>query len=98
MTTRALVLFGLVSLCEVACRKQTTGVAACDDHLAARRACAKQLGGELGDAQLREADRLERLWLEGSAKSIKDWKDKYAPKWCRAATEDARSAFPECRW
>ena len=96
MTTRALVLIAVVAI--ASCKKHTTGVAACDDHLAARRACATQLGGTLGDAQRLEADRLERLWLEAGAKSIKDWKDKYAPKWCRAATEDARTAFPECRW
>ena len=96
MTTRALVLIGLVAV--ASCRKHTTGVTACDDHLAARRACAKQLGGSLGEAQRREADRLERLWIEASGKSITDWKKKYAPKWCGAATEDARTAFPECRW
>jgi hypothetical protein len=96
MTARALLLIGIVAI--AACRKQTTGVAACDDHLAARRACATQLGGSLGEAQHREADRLEQLWIEASAKSIVDWKTKYAPKWCRAATEDARTAFPECRW
>ncbi len=96
MTTRALVLFGLVVL--AACRQHGTGVDACDEHLAARRACAKQLGGEFGEAQRREADRLERLWIDASAKNIKDWKKKYAPKWCAAATEDARTAFPECRW
>ena len=97
MTTRALLLI-VVALVGVSCRKQTTGVGACDDHLAARRACATQLGGSLGDAQRREADRLERLWIEAGAKSIKDWKQTYAPKWCRAATEDARTAVPECRW
>ena len=96
MTMRALVLFGLVAV--AGCRKHTTGVAACDEHLAARRACADRLGGALGEAQRREADRLERLWIEASAKGIKDWKQRYAPKWCRAATEDARTAFPECRW
>lgn len=97
MTTRALVLIGLVAI-GAACKTRPTGVAACDQHLAARRACAKQLGGELGDAQAREADRLERQWLDAAAKDIKDWKQKYAPKWCRAATEDARTAFPECSW
>ncbi|MBL9013910.1 MAG: hypothetical protein JNL83_07030 [Myxococcales bacterium] len=98
MTPHALLLIGLVALGAAACRKHTTGVAACDDHLAARRACAAQLGGTLGEAQRREADRLERLWLEAGARSIVDWKTTYAPKWCRAATEDARTAFPECRW
>lgn len=96
MTTRALVLFGLCAL--ASCKKHTTGVDACDVHLAARRACAEQLGGELGESQRREAERLERLWLDAGAKNIGDWKKKYAPKWCRAATEDARTAFPECRW
>ena len=46
----------------------------------------------------READRLEQLWLDTAKRGVKGWKDKYGNKWCLAATEDARTAFPECAW
>lgn len=96
MSKSRLVVFALLAL--VACKRHTTNVAACDDHLAQRRACAKQLGGGLGDSVAREADRLEQLWMDAAKRGVKGWKDKYGKKWCLAATEDARTAFPECRW
>lgn len=81
-----------------ACKHSATGIPACDDHLAKRRACAKQIGGSLGETLADDADRLEASWNAARAKNIKNWQEKYAPKWCRAASDDARIRFPECAW
>lgn len=81
-----------------ACRHSATGVPACDDHLAHRRACANQVGGELGAALDQEADRLQALWTSPATQQAKGWKAKLGTKWCTAATLDAQIAFPECRW
>jgi hypothetical protein len=89
-------LLALIVLC--ACKHSVTGVAECDDHLVRRRACAAQLGGDLGASIDREADRLSALWVDAGTRNVKGWKDKYGRKWCTAATADARTAFPECRW
>lgn len=93
--TRAAVL-GLIVLC--ACKHSATAVPECDEHLARRRACADQIGGALGEAIDREADRLEALWTSAAKRPVKNWKEKYGRKWCTAATVEARTAFPECRW
>ncbi len=93
MTRAALLL-----LIAVGCRRSATGVAECDEHLERRRACADQIGGDLGASIDREADRLAALWTSAGTRNIKGWKDKYGRKWCTAATVDARTAFPECRW
>lgn len=89
-------LLGMIAL--GACKHSATSVPACDEHLAHRRACADQLGGELGNELAREADRLEALWTSPATQQAKNWKDKYGKKWCTAATAEARTAFPECRW
>jgi hypothetical protein len=89
-------LLALIVVC--ACRQSATNVAECDDHLARRRACAEQLGGALGASIDREGDRLEALWTSAGKRNVKGWKDKYGRKWCTAATVEARTAFPECRW
>jgi len=88
----------LALLVLVACKHSATGVPACDEHLGRRRVCAKQIGGELGAGLAAEADRLEQLWSSAAQRDIKDWSAKYGRKWCRAAAEEARLAFPECRW
>jgi hypothetical protein len=88
----------LVLIALAGCKHSATGVAACDDHLALRRACAGQLGGDLGASIEREADRLEALWTSTAKQNVKGWKETYAAKWCTAATDQARTAFPECRW
>lgn len=89
-------LLALIVVC--ACKQSATGVPECDDHIVRRRACAEQLGGDLGASIDREADRLEALWTSAGNRNVKGWKDKYGRKWCTAATADARTAFPECRW
>jgi hypothetical protein len=96
MTSARLAAIGLLAL--VACTRHTTGVPACDEHLEHRRACAKQIGGELGADIAREADRLEDLWMGTAKKGVAGWKDKLGKKWCSAATLDAATQFPECRW
>lgn len=88
----------LVLIAVAACKRSATGVAECDDHLARRRACAAQLGGSLGEAIDREADRLEGAWSSAAKRNVKGWKDKYGRKWCTAASVEARTSFPECRW
>lgn len=94
--TRAALLLLIVAAS--ACKRSATGVPECDEHLVQRRACAEQLGGDLGASIDREADRLSALWTSAGTRAIKGWKDKYGRKWCTAATADARTAFPECRW
>jgi hypothetical protein len=89
-------LLALIVLC--ACKHSVTGVAECDEHLVRRRACAERLGGDLGASIDREADRLQALWTSAGTRNVKGWKDKYGRKWCTAATVDARTAFPDCRW
>jgi len=93
-TTRVALLVLVVA----ACKHSATGVAECDAHLERRRACADQIGGELGQSIAREADRLEATWASAAKRNVKGWKDKYGRKWCTAAGVDARTAFPECRW
>jgi hypothetical protein len=94
MTRAALLALIVVS----ACKHSATGVAECDDHLVRRRACAAQIGGDLGASIEREADRLEALWTSAGKRDVKGWRDKFGRKWCTAAGVDARTAFPECRW
>ena len=88
----------LVLIAAAGCKHSATGVAQCDEHLENRRACARQLGGDLGASIDREADRLEALWTSAGTRNVKGWKDRFGRKWCTAATVDARTAFPECRW
>ncbi len=88
----------LVLIALAGCQRSVTGVPACDDHLRQRRACASQIGGDLGELIDREADRLETLWSSTAKRNVKGWKDKYGKKWCTAANDEARTAFPECRW
>lgn len=88
----------LVLIAIAACKHSATSVAECDDHLARRRACAEQIGGDLGASIAREADRLEAQWGSAAKRGVKGWKEKYGRKWCTAASVDARTAFPECRW
>lgn len=88
----------LVLIAVAACRHSATGVTECDEHLARRRACAEQIGGDLGASIDREADRLYGLWSSAAKRDVKGWKEKYGRKWCTAASVDARTAFPECRW
>ncbi len=88
----------LVLIALAGCKRSITGVAACDEHLRHRRACATQLGGELGALIDRDADRLGETWAAAAKRNVKGWKDKYGTKWCTAASDEARTAFPECRW
>lgn len=88
----------LVMIALAACDRSATNVTECDEHLARLRSCAEQLGGDLGASIERDADRLERLWTSAAKRNVKGWKDKYGRKWCTAASQEARTAFPECRW